>query len=102
MTGVGLAVLVFTLIAASIYLRMRHYRSSLGDMEPKASPLSVAVQDMVGTAGGVYLSLVMLVSFLKIDLPGRVYLLGIGVDPTALLAIALAVVQPLLYRFRKK
>lgn len=94
--------LVCLLIGGSIALRVRHYRNAPEGIEPRSSPLALAVQEIVATAGGVYLSLVMLISFLKIDLPATVSLQGIAVDPTALLSIALAVVQPLFSRFFDK
>ena len=62
----------------------------------------MAVQEIVATAGGVYLSLIMLISFLKIDLPPTVSYEGIKVDPTALISIALAIVQPLFLRLFEK
>ncbi len=94
--------LVCLLIGGSIYLRVRHFRNSLEGFETRSSPLAMAVQEIVATAGGVYLSLVMLISFLKIDLPPTVSLQGIAVDPTALISIALAIVQPLFLRFLEK
>lgn len=88
------------IITLSLWLRVHHYRT-LNDIDPKASPLSNAVQDLVSTAGGVYLSTIMLVSFLKLDIPVKVSLLNVSVDPIALLSISMAVIQPLFFRFFK-
>jgi len=48
----------------------------------------------VGVAGGIYLSLVMLTSFLKITLPQSILLLGVEVDPLATISLLLAILQP--------
>lgn len=94
--------LLCLLIGGSVYLRVRHFRNSLEGFETRSSPLAMAVQEIVATAGGVYLSLIMLISFLKIDLPPTVSYEGIKVDPTALISIALAIVQPLFLRLFEK
>jgi hypothetical protein len=70
-------------------------------VESKASPLSIAVQEIVATAGGIYLSLVMVVSFLKLDLPDKISMLGIFLDPLAFTSILLAIIQPLFFNLFK-
>jgi len=94
-------------IGWSLCWRIRRLRANEGSekpgpMETKSSPFSIAVQELVATAGGVYLSLVMLVSFLKLDLPGKINLFQISMDPLALTAIMLAIFQPLFFRLFKK
>ncbi|MDA8443017.1 MAG: hypothetical protein M0Z55_11690 [Peptococcaceae bacterium] len=74
-------------------------------IEQIASPLSTAIAQMVGIAGGIYLALGVLASFLNLELPDRVRAYGIGLDPLALLSIFLSMLQPYLIRlnnFRKK
>ena len=86
--------------------------SSFHVQETKPSQLSNAVQGLVATAGGVYLSLIMVVSFLKINLP-QVIDIGIfagffglargspteiSFDPLALVAISLAIIEPIAAR----
>lgn len=85
----GLA-LFFT---AALKLRMRHnlYRQE----QAVNSPLAEAMQQLVGIAGGIYLSLVMLVSFLGIAPPEQICFLDMLLDPLALLSILLACLQPL-------
>ncbi|TWH48657.1 hypothetical protein [Sporomusa sp. KB1] len=90
-------VLIILVVMGSVWLRVCRLRISLGNtphIEPKASPFANAVQDLVATAGGVYLSLVMIVSFLKLDLPERITISIITFDPLAMTAIAVAVIQP--------
>ncbi len=101
MTAILVLMLVCLVIAGSIYLRVSNYRNTLDGVETRSSPLALAVQEMVATAGGLYLSLIMLVSFLKIDLPSKILFQGITVDPAALLSIGLTVLQPLFFRIFK-
>ena len=92
-------VLIVLMVIGSVWLRVCHFRMSLDNIppvEPKPSPFSTAVQDLVATAGGVYLSLVMIVSFLKLELPARITISIITFDPLAMTAIAVAVIQPVL------
>jgi len=94
-----IAVLVLILIiSASVALRIRLYRRTPDTPSNKPSLLSAAVTDLVATAGGVYLSLVLLASFLKIDVPDRIPLFQCALDPLALFALTLAIIQPLVIR----
>jgi hypothetical protein len=93
------AVLVLILvISSSLALRIKMYRRATDAPGTKPSLLSLAVGDLVATAGGVYLSLVMLLSFLKLDIPDKIPLFQCALDPLALLALTLAVIQPLVIR----
>ncbi|WP_094607555.1 hypothetical protein SPSIL_023650 [Sporomusa silvacetica DSM 10669] len=90
-------VLIILVVMGSVWLRVCRLRMSLDNtphIEPKTSPFSNAVQDLVATAGGVYLSLVMIVSFLKLELPERITISIITFDPLAMTAITVAVIQP--------
>jgi hypothetical protein len=87
-------------ISVSIGFRIYHYRQK-PDRDTKSSPLSLAIQEIVAVSGGVYLSLVMLTSFLKLEIPERVLLSTIAIDPLALTAICLAMIQPLFFKFIK-
>jgi hypothetical protein len=69
---------------------------NLPQVDPRPSPFSNAVQELVATAGGVYLSLVMIVSFLKLELPERITISILAFDPLAMTAIGVAVIQPLI------
>ena len=102
------AVLVVIILAImwSIWLRVCHCRLALDNLpqvEPRPSPFSTAVQELVATAGGVYLSLVMIVSFLKLELPERITVSILSFDPLAMTAIGVAVIQPVISKlFQKK
>ena len=85
--------LFLVLIACSVWMRICHSRT-IDSAKAKATPFSAAVQELVATAGGVYLSVIALTSFLRLDIPEKVACAGISFDPLALLAIFVAVTQP--------
>lgn len=85
-----LAIGIFASVRERAYLMM--WRS-----EPKQSLLSGAIAQLVGTAGGIYLSLELLFSFLKI--PETWWNESIFmVEPLALCSLVLAIVQPFAIR----
>lgn len=101
------ALLLLLLVAASLTVRVHTIRRrrelGLGDMpqEPIPSPLSEALGQLLGTAGGIYLTLVMLVAFLNFNVPEQVTFMNVRVDPVALLAVFLALVQPFIPGLRR-
>lgn len=88
-------------IAWSIKMRVSRLRSILDNMETKPSPISLAIQELVAVAGGLYLSLIMLVSFLKIDIPEKIFIHSVALDPLACTAVFLALLQPLFAKLFK-
>ncbi len=60
-----------------------------------ASPASVAIGELIAIAGGIYLSLMVVVSFLKITLPDTVTISHLQLDPLAIIAIVIALLQPI-------
>ena len=85
-------------ISISLWLRTRHIRSQLTQGGVTASPLSQAIQELVGTAGGIYLAIIALTSFLKIEIPERISLFQVSFDPLAFIAIGIAIIQPIVIR----
>jgi hypothetical protein len=90
----GMLLLLSVFLAFSLFIRMQRRRQGISS-EVKASPFSLALQELVSTAGGVYLSLIMLTSFLKLDIPEIVGFYGVGFDPLAGIAMGVAIFQPL-------
>ncbi len=88
-----LVVLIF--LALSVWQRIKYFRKTLDETNMKSSPLSLAIQELVAISGSIYLSLVMLVSFLKLDIPTTIKIFDFSIDPLAFLAISLAIIQPL-------
>ncbi|MFA5383432.1 MAG: hypothetical protein WC364_01975 [Eubacteriales bacterium] len=70
--------------------------------EGRSSPFSNAVLNLVGFAGGIYLSLVMLLDFMKFQIPDRVQIGHMEIEPLAGLSITLAVIQPFLINIFKR
>jgi hypothetical protein len=97
----ALLILLSVLIGGSIWIRMCHLRA-IDSSKVQQTAFSTAVQELVATAGGVYLSIIALVSFLKLDIPEKLAIAGISFDPLALLAIGVAVMQPLWKRLFPK
>ncbi len=81
----GLSVVV----RASV-IRMRAAR----DVPAESSPLAEAIRETLAVAGGIYLALLAVISFLALNVPERVSVAGIQVDPVALLALLLVSVGP--------
>lgn len=100
--------LLLAAVAVSLALRIQEKNRSQPHQLPehaKPSPLSQALQEMVGTAGGIYLSLVLLALFLQVSLDEKWLIFGTKMDPLAFMALLLAILQPLLkrlyYRLKK-
>ncbi len=93
--------IVFIIIVISLQMRMLNRKRSANKssdqlpFEPLPSPFVKAMTELIGMAGGIYLSLVMLVNFLDLELPPKVNILGMEAEPLALLAIIISIVQPL-------
>lgn len=90
--------LVLALLGFSVRARVRQRavrERSWDGSSAVASPLSEAILGLIGTAGGLYLSVELLFSFLEISVPGRVELMFVAVEPVAAACIALAIAQPL-------
>lgn len=90
--------LFFSFLGYSIWLRSCNCRK---ETEQKSSPLSLAIQELIAIAGGIYLSIIMLVSFLKISIPEKINLYNVDIDPLALVAISLAIPQPIIINLIK-
>jgi len=91
--------LVLIMLALSVWQRIKYFRETVDVNKITASPLSLAIQDLVAIAGGIYLSLIMLVSFLKLNIPEKMLFFECSIDPLACLAISLAIIQPLFLKF---
>ncbi|HAG11693.1 MAG TPA: hypothetical protein DCK76_10035 [Desulfotomaculum sp.] len=103
---VCIAIIILAVIWLSIRQRMKlsifHERSWETLTEGKSSPFSQAVLNLVGFAGGIYLSLVMLLDFMKFQIPERIQLGHMEIEPLAALSITVAVIQPFLINIFKR
>jgi hypothetical protein len=102
LSGIILIIVVLFLVGISVRERVLLYRyrekdwNSIG--EGKSSPLSQALANLVGVAGGIYLSLVVIATFMEVQLPERIHLGGLGMEPLAFVSILMAVAQPYMQR----
>ena len=92
------------LITLSLLLRIQNKRGNKSQQvevpeHARPSPFSTALQELIATAGGIYLSLVLLVSFLQIDIADQWVISGIKMDPLAFIALVISIIQPLFLRF---
>ncbi len=67
---------------------------------PQASPASRALIELVGMAGGIFIAVTALASFLEFGVPGKVPVFGIEMNPVALVSLLVAIIQPFFGRRR--
>ncbi|MDR3599658.1 MAG: hypothetical protein P4L49_04130 [Desulfosporosinus sp.] len=83
---------MFLIIGIAISVRERKY-SLMWRSQASSNQLATALSQLVGTAGGIYLSLELLFSFLKI--PENWWNTSIFfVEPLAVISLVLAILQP--------
>jgi len=107
--GKTLFFLIFLLVivlAVKTKKRLRYLRNLARWEDTVESPASLAIGELVAVAGGIYLALMLLTSFLKISMPERLVFFDWSVDYLAAIAIILAAFQPialaLYYKFCNK
>ena len=92
---VFLAVALLALCVLSVRRRAR-VRALLADlpMETKPSIVSMAIMELIAVAGGVYIALTAVTSFLAVDVPDRILLVGLRFNPLAAISMVVAVLLP--------
>jgi hypothetical protein len=95
-----LIVLFLIIVSVRERVRWQSMRNKNWDIlgDSKSSPLSQAITSMVGTAGGIYLSLIIVQTFLELQIPNFIQVSGVSLEPLATLSIALTIVQPFVMR----
>ncbi|TYO97877.1 hypothetical protein [Desulfallas thermosapovorans] len=95
-----LVIVLLIVISVRERIRWQTMRDKNWDVigEAKSSPLSQAITGMVGTAGGIYLSLILMQTFLELQIPRSFQVSGVSLEPLAALSIALAIIQPFAMR----
>ena len=99
-----LSLLFFVWLAVLSKVRFKT-RSGAGKAFPtdtRESAFSKALAELVATAGGIYVSLLLLFSFLDMAVPGKITLAGIQVDALAGISLAIALLQPIIAGLIKK
>ncbi|MDO7787479.1 hypothetical protein [Desulforamulus aquiferis] len=96
----GLIASVLIFFSLKERIRLKRYRKEWDVIgESKNSALSESLAGLVGTAGGIYLSLVMLTTFLEVDVPTRVNVSTVSIEPMAAISFLLAIASPYINRF---
>lgn len=93
-----LVVVILAIISARERQRMRRLINRSLPEDTVETPFSQALYELVGIAGGIYLALVMLVTFLGLEVPEKVSVSTVRVDPIAIVAVGATILQPLVLR----
>ena len=92
----SLAVTVLIILSLKERVRQRYLREKdwgfIG--EAKSSRISQALTNLIGVAGGIYLTLVILAAFLELQVPERVTYGQISLEPLAAVSIFISLAQP--------
>ena len=62
--------------------------------EAKSSRVSQALTNLIGVAGGIYLALMIFVTFLELQIPERISFGRISLEPLAAISILISLIQP--------
>jgi len=96
--GILLVILAVILVLLSAWLRTSNIKKSKRlSLEAQDTFLSKEVRNVVANAGGIYISLNLAASFLKLDVGQQFALLGVSFDGLAALSLIVALVQPLVW-----
>lgn len=97
--GIIILVLAIVLVLLSAWLRLVNIkkRQKLSAMAPQDSFLSREIKNVIANAGGIYVSLNLAASFLKLDIGQQFALLGVEFDVLAAIALVVALLQPIVW-----
>lgn len=96
--GILLLALAVVLVVLSAWLRVSNIRKRMRQsLDVQDTFLSLEIKNVVANAGGIYISLNLAASFLKLDISQQFALLGIEFDGLAAIALVLAILQPLVW-----
>lgn len=96
----SLAVLLLVVLSLRERMRQRFLREKdwgfIG--EAKSSQISQALTNLIGVAGGIYLTLVILATFLELQIPERITFGRISLEPLAAVSILISLAQPYFFK----
>lgn len=96
----SLVVLLLVVLSLRERMRQRYLREKdwgfIG--EAKSSQISQALTNLIGVAGGIYLTLVVMVTFLELQIPERVTFGRISLEPLAAVSILISLAQPYFFK----
>ncbi|MBS4024854.1 MAG: hypothetical protein KGZ96_04165 [Clostridia bacterium] len=94
-------IIILIFIAVKIKISQLHKRSDFSKVseEIRLSPFSRALTELIAIAGGIYISLSVLTSFLSLSVPQRIELAeNLHLDPLAMIAIIITILQPIVLK----
>lgn len=62
-------------------------------VDPVSSPFTVALGELLAIAGGVYLSLLVTVTFLELKIPATIRIGSLSLEPLAAISLIIATLQ---------
>lgn len=96
----SLVVLLLSILSLRERVRQRYLREKdwgfIG--EAKSSQISQALTNLIGVAGGIYLTLVILAAFLELQVPERVNFGRVSLEPLAAVSILISLAQPYFFK----
>lgn len=98
--GIIILVVAIILVVLSAWLRLGNVKKKQrlsGIPEPQDSFLSREIKNVIANAGGIYISLNLAASFLKLDVSQQFALLGVQFDGLAAIALVAALLQPIVW-----
>lgn len=102
-TIIIILILIFLFIlAVRTRISLRRRRNIRNIENTVTSPASLAMGELAAIAGGIYLSLVLLQSFLELTIPDKIIILNMSLDPLAFVAVIIALLQPLFFLLYEK
>jgi hypothetical protein len=84
-------------VRAKRYVRSKARAYRINNLEEIShqTPLAKGLSELVAASGGIYLSIVLFLDFLKLSHPEQVEMMGLTVDPLAGASMLVAVGQPM-------
>lgn len=89
-------------LALAVRARVNNNRWRVEQTQAVDSPMAEAIAQLLGIAGGIYLSLVMALSFLGVEQPANVIVGTMAMDPLAIVSVALACIQPIVLSWLRR
>ena len=90
------------ILGYAVHARIANNRYRMDQGEIIDSPMTQAIGQLLGISGGIYLSLVMVISFLGIEQPEKIIIFTLAMDPLAVISIILALIQPMVIHWLRK
>lgn len=95
---IGTIILIIFSVRERVRLRLLREKDWGSIGETRSSQISQALANLVGVAGGIYLTLLVMATFLELQLPERLELGGVSMEPLAAFSVIISLAQPFFVR----